>query len=62
MLNENGITDAQQDEVNDLSIGIVDKLVEWGYVPDCTDTENEAEFEVQDMIRNRVIKFLKQLE
>lgn len=40
-----------QDEINDISVRITNKLVEMGYVPDNTDTDNEDEFEVQDMIR-----------
>lgn len=34
----------------DLSILILDKLVEMGIVPDCTDTDDETEFDVQDSI------------
>lgn len=43
------------DEVRDIAILITNKLINLGYVPDCTDTDNEAEFEVQDVIFN-VIK------
>jgi hypothetical protein len=39
------------DDINDISILIVDKMVEQGIIPDCTDTDNEIEFEVQDIIR-----------
>jgi hypothetical protein len=39
------------DEVKDVSIRITNKLIEMGYVPDCTDTDNDDEFDVQDMIR-----------
>jgi len=39
-----------EDCLRDLSIQILDKLVDLGVVPDCTDTNNEAEFEVQDCI------------
>ena len=45
------INDDVQDEINDVSVRITNKLVEMGYVPDNTDTDNEDEFEVQDMIR-----------
>ncbi len=38
------------DDVRDLSIRIVDKLVENGIVPNCTDTDDDTEFWVQDMI------------
>ncbi len=39
-----------RDERQDIAITITNKLIELGYVPDCTDTDNESEFEVQDMI------------
>jgi hypothetical protein len=38
------------DTIRDISIQITNKLIELGYVPDCTDTEFENEFEVQDII------------
>ena len=39
-----------RDERQDIAIIITNKLIKLGYVPDCTDTDNESEFEVQDMI------------
>lgn len=42
------------DDTRDLSIRILDKLVESGYVKDCTDTNNETEFEVQDIIHEEI--------
>lgn len=36
--------------IRDLSIKITNKLIELGFVPDCTDTNDESEFEVQDAI------------
>ena len=39
-----------EDDVRDIAIRIVDKLVQMGYVPDCIDTDNDSEFEVQDAI------------
>lgn len=39
-----------RDERQDLAIQITNKLIELGYVPDCTDTDDESEFEVQDAI------------
>jgi hypothetical protein len=62
MLNENGITDEQQDNINDLSIRITNRLIEMGYVPDCTDTNNEDEFDVQDAIREILVEDTKQLD
>lgn len=47
-----------KDERQEIGITITNKLIELGYVPDCTDTNNESEFEVQDMIA-KVIKDLK---
>jgi hypothetical protein len=57
--NENGITDQQQDDINDVSIVITNRLIDLGYVPDCEDTDNESEFEVQDTIREVLIENLK---
>ena len=45
MTNDNHI-----DTLRDISIRITNKLIELGYVPDCTDTDDESEFEVQDAI------------
>lgn len=39
-----------EDEIRDVSIRIVDKLVRMGIVKDCIDTNDQAEFEVQDAI------------
>lgn len=39
-----------RDERQDIAIRITNKLIKLGYVPDCTDTDNESEFEVQDLI------------
>jgi hypothetical protein len=44
------------DEIKDVSIRITNKLIEMGYVPDCTDTDNEDEFDVQDMIREVIVE------
>ena len=40
-----------QDEINDISVAIVDHLVELKLVPDCTDTDDQTEFYYQDAIR-----------
>jgi hypothetical protein len=39
-----------EDEIRDIAIEITNKLIELGYVKDCTDTDDEDEFEVQDEI------------
>lgn len=44
------------DNIRDIAIRITDKLVEMGYVPNCIDTDDEYEFDVQDEILNILIK------
>ncbi len=39
------------DDIKDLSVVIVGKMVEDGIIPDCTDTDDETEFTAQDIIR-----------
>ena len=39
-----------EDDIRDLAIAVVDRLVENGLVPDCVDTNNETEFQFQDTI------------
>ncbi len=39
-----------EDQLRDIAIAIVDELVQSGFVPDCIDTNDQTEFEVQDMI------------
>ena len=39
-----------RDERQDIGIIITNKLIKLGYVPDCTDTDDQSEFEVQDLI------------
>ena len=38
------------DDIRDIAIRIVDKYVMDGLVKDCTDTNDETEFEFQDVI------------
>lgn len=40
------------DDIKDMSIQITNQLVEIGLIKDCTDTELNDEFEVQDVIRD----------
>jgi hypothetical protein len=40
------------DDIKDLSIVITNKLVAEGIINDCTDTDDETEFDVQDIIRD----------
>jgi hypothetical protein len=39
------------DYIKDLSIAIVDKMVEQGLIKDCIDTDDTYEFDAQDIIR-----------
>jgi len=48
-----------KDDIRDLAIRIVDKLVGEGLVPNCIDTDNETEFEFQDAIIEQLKKELK---
>jgi hypothetical protein len=42
------------DDIQDIAIRITNKLISLGYVPDCTDTDDESEFEVQDLIAETI--------
>lgn len=46
------------DIIKDLSITIVDKMVEQGIVKDCTDTDDVSEFNAQDIIREVLCNYL----
>lgn len=39
-----------EDDIRDIAIRITDRLVELGFVPNCIDSDDETEFEVQDEI------------
>jgi len=39
------------DDIKDLSIIIVGKMIEEGIIKDCMDTEDQSEFDAQDIIR-----------
>jgi hypothetical protein len=43
------------DDCNDIAIRIVDKLVQEGFVKNCIDTDDQTEFEVQDIILNELL-------
>ena len=47
------------DDIKDISLAIVDRMVFEGLIPDCTDTESEKEFEAQDIVREELIKLFK---
>lgn len=44
---------------SDIAIRITNKLIELGYVRDCTDTDIQDEFEVQDVIIEQLINSIK---
>jgi len=50
----NSMFPLSEDDARDLSIWITDMLVELGYVKDCIDTDDQDEFEVQDMITEAI--------
>ena len=41
----------EQDDISDVALEIVDNMIIESLIPDCTDTENEKEFQAQDIIR-----------
>jgi hypothetical protein len=43
-----------KDDIADVGLAATDRLVELGYVKNCTDSDNEDEFEVQDVIREAI--------
>lgn len=53
------LTNMTQDEINDISVAIVNHLVELKLVPDCTDTDDQTEFDFQDAIREILSDKLK---
>ena len=48
-----------ENDITDIAIRITDRLVELGYVPNCLDTDNEDEFEVQDAINEILTECLQ---
>lgn len=46
------------DEIANIAINAVDKMVEVCLIQDCTDTDGTDEFEAQDIIRAAIIKNL----
>jgi hypothetical protein len=47
-----------RDDRMDIAIEIVNELISLGYVADCTDTDDDSEFNVQDVIE-RILKSSK---
>ena len=48
-----------EQDITDIAIKIVDSLVEQGLIPDCTDTDDETEFQFQDVIKESLMESLK---
>ena len=49
------------DFVKDTAIQVLDRFVEHGYVPDCTDTDDQDEWTFQDEIQEALEKALERL-
>lgn len=47
-----------EDDIRDCAIRIVDKLVVEGIVADCIDTDDNTEFDVQDIIFEKLKEFI----
>ena len=43
--------DIKDDNATELAVRITNALVDAGFVADCTDTDDESEFQVQDIIK-----------
>ena len=43
-----------QDNIRDIAIGCVDEMVKENIIPDCTDTNDNTEWEVQDIIVSKI--------
>ena len=43
-----------QDDIRDIAMDCVDEMVKENIIPDCTDTDNDTEFEVQDIIVSKI--------
>jgi len=48
------------DDIRDISIQIVDKMVADKLIEDCIDTDDETEFEVQDVVSVTIAKILSE--
>lgn len=50
------INELERQKLTDISIQIVDMLVQYGVIQDCFDTDNDTEFFIQDKIEEILIK------
>ena len=46
------------DDIADIAINAVDEMVSNGFVKNCTNTDDTDEFDVQDIIRETIVKLL----
>ena len=46
----------EKDDISDIALEIVDAMVMERLIPNCIDTDNEQEFEAQDIIREKLTK------
>ena len=44
----------KNDDIADVALNIVDDLVKVGLCPNCTDTDDSSEYDMQDIIRQRL--------
>ena len=49
-----------EDEIRDIAIRIVNEMVLEELIPDCIDTDDNTEFDVQDIIVEQLTKALKE--
>jgi|TARA_R110002072_G_scaffold256420_1_gene415226 hypothetical protein len=54
-MNKDKITN---DDTRDIAIRCVDRLVKFGLVKDCMDTDDDTEFDIQDIIHDEINKFI----
>tara|TARA_R110000782_G_scaffold108773_6_gene197501 strand:- start:318 stop:536 length:219 start_codon:yes stop_codon:yes gene_type:complete len=46
------------DDIADIALEIVEKMVLEGLIPNCIDTDDSTEFDVQDIIRETIVQKL----
>lgn len=46
------------DDIADIGVTAVNKMVEDGIIPNCNDTDDNTEFDIQDIIRETIAKML----
>ena len=51
-----------EDEIRDIAIRIVDQIVLEKLLPDCIDTDDNTEFDVQDIIVEQLENALKEAD